>query len=371
MFKLEKLATKAILTIYGYVGGYFLDFRAVAAALEDITKSGFTKLDFHIHTYGGNVFDGNLICNFLQGFKGEVDIYIDGVAASMGSVIIMSGTRVHIAENGFVMIHAPQGDGYGTAKQLIQTAKMMMSMEKNFTSKLMSRTGKTEAEVRTWFDGTDYWFDADECIALKLADDKFSPGTITSHPLTKAEAMQSGAKAVYESFTAILTNTTNPKHNMNKKDMIARYKLTGVTEESTDEQIMAAIDAKLQASEDAASASATAAKATNTKVIEASVDAAIAGKKIKKDARASYIERGKKLGIDELNSVFADMNAYEPISRQINGKGAEAVTGEDRSKWGWNDYQTKASADLEAMPTADPEKFKALFKAEYGSEPGL
>ena len=42
MFKLEKQSDKAVLTIYGYVGGYYLDFRAVNAALEDITKSGFS-----------------------------------------------------------------------------------------------------------------------------------------------------------------------------------------------------------------------------------------------------------------------------------------------------------------------------------------
>jgi len=91
MFKVEKLSDKAVLTVYGYVGGYYMDMRAVNSAISDIQESGYKQLDFHMHTYGGSVIDGNLIYNFLAGFSGNVDIYIDGIAASMGSIIMLAG----------------------------------------------------------------------------------------------------------------------------------------------------------------------------------------------------------------------------------------------------------------------------------------
>jgi ATP-dependent protease ClpP protease subunit len=374
MFKLEKLKDKAVLTIYGYVGGYWMDFRAVHAALAEVAKEGYKQLDFHIHTYGGDVFDGNLIINFLEGFKGEVDIYIDGVCASMGSIIATAGTRVHIIDNGFIMIHAPQGGARGGAKQMIQTAKLLTSIEKNFTSRLVGKTKKTVEEVKAWFDGTDYWFDADECISAGLADDKFTAKNDLK--LDKAEAQTLGAEAVYNKFTAVLSGAspqnrsfTNPKSEMDKKAMIARYSLAGVTEESTDEQVLAAIDEKLKTEKAAATAAAAAA---NKQVISQIVAQAVADKLITDKQADEYNTHGEKLGADGLKAILANMKPYQPIAGMIAGKGAEGnPSAQDRKGWSWNDYQTKAPEALETMPKTDPELFKALYKAEYKSEPEL
>lgn len=246
MFKLEKLKDKAVLTIYGYVGGYFMDFRVISKALDEITKTGYTKLDFRMHTYGGYVIDGNLIYNFLSSFDGEIDIYIDGVAASMGSIIMMAGTRIHIAENAFIMIHAPQGGVRGTAKDMEQGAKLLRSMEKNFKTKLAERTGMTADEVKEWMDGTDYWFDADESVEKGLADDKFNAKVKDIKSLDKEQVAELGAKAVFEKFSALTINPKNNNSEMDKKDLIARYDLDNVTVDNTDEEVMAALDAKLQ-----------------------------------------------------------------------------------------------------------------------------
>lgn len=369
MFKLEKQKDKAVLTVYGYVGGYWMDFRSVHSALAEVAKDGYKQLDFHIHTYGGSVFDGNLIVNFIEGFKGEVDIYIDGVAASMGSIIATSATRVHIAENGFIMIHVPQGGCTGTAKQLIQDAKLLTAIEKNFVARLVAMTKKTEPDVRAWFDGTDYWFDADEAIAVGLAVSKFSSKSDVR--LKKEEAASLGAQAAFNKFTALTAeipqtvtkDITNPQTPMDKQAMITRYGLTGVTAESTDEQVLAALDLKMKADKDAATAAA-------KQVIAAIVAQGVADKKITDKQVATFTARGEKLGADELKALFADMQAYTPVAEHIQGKGADGKTGaEDRKNWKWNDYQEKDPEALAAMPTKDPETFKAIYKAEYKVDP--
>lgn len=358
MIKLDKQATKAVLAIYGYVGGWSLNSDNVNFLIDEITKEGYKQIDLHIHTYGGMVFDGNLIYNFLANFNGEVDIYIDGVCASMGAVIMLAATRIHIAENGFIMVHAPSGGVFGNAKDFVQQAKLLRSMEKNFIAKLVERTGKSETEVATWMDGTDYWFSADEAITEKLADDKFSAKAITKSDLTSTEASQMGAQALFNCYALTQNMNLTIDTDMNKKDLIARYGLTTVTEANTDEEVMAALDAKIKASDDAAQAALQAS-------IKAEVAQAHKEGKITEAQMAKYETMGAKLGVDDLKAVFAGMNTYTPITAQIVGGGKTTPN----TEMSWDEYQAKAPEKLEALQKSDPEAFKALFKAKYGVEP--
>ncbi|MBE9468981.1 MAG: ATP-dependent Clp protease proteolytic subunit [Bacteroidetes bacterium] len=372
MFLLEKKRNKAILTIYGYVGGYDLGYRTVIDAISEITKENYTQLDFHLHTYGGYVFDGNLIYNAFATFKGNLDIYIDGVAASMGSVIMMSGNKIHIAENGFIMLHAPQGGVDGTAEDMEKYAKLLRSMKKNFITKLMARTGKSQNEVEKWMVG-DNWFDADEAISEGLADDKFDAKAKDVTDLDKEEVELLGAKATYLKFAA-LTKTTIPKlktKKMDKKSLIARYGLTTVTEASTEEEVMAAIDAKITSGETKAKAAQDELKKNQKASILAAVDSAVAAGKIKKEKRDEYIARGEKIGLEELNAIFSDMQVYQSVSDALGKKDKKDEIPTDRKDWDWDKWQKEASAELEAMPKKDPEAFTALYKAKYGCNPEL
>ena len=359
MIKLDKQATKAVLTIYGYVGGWDLNSDNISLILDDISKGGYKQLDLHLHTYGGMVFEGNLIYNFLSTFGGEVDIYIDGVCASMGSVIMTAATRIHIAENGFIMVHAPSGGGFGNAKDFEQQANLLRSIEKNIVAKLIARTGKSEKEVKGWMDGTDYWFDADQAVSAKLAVDKFSAKAVLGSDLAIAEASIMGAQALYNCYATLTQNTNIPiDTDMNKKDLIARYGLITVTEANTDEEVMAALDAKIKASDDAAQA-----------VLQASIKAEVAQahkeSKITEAQMAKYEAMGAKLGVDDLKAVFAAMNTYTPITAQIVGGGK--TTPNDAMSW--DEYQAKAPEQLEALQKSNPDAFKALYKAKYGVDP--
>jgi len=374
MFKVEKLSDKAVLTVYGYVGGYYMDMRAVNSAISDIQQSGYKQLDFHMHTYGGSVIDGNLIYNFLAGFSGNVDIYIDGIAASMGSIIMLAGkNKPQIAENGFIMIHSPSGYAEGTVADLNSCADLLSMMEKNFRQKLISVTGKSEDDINALFDGTDHWFDADKAIAFGLASGKFSAKVQDLAAINTTEASQLGAKAVFDRFSALTQNMLNqpPKNKMDKKTIITRYKLTNVTEANTEEEIYAAIDAKLSSATTAATTAEQNAADVVKTAITAAVDQAILDKKITKELRDSYIARGEKLGLADLNAVFADMHPYQPISGKIVGTAGGEKVAEDRKGWTWNDYQAKAADELEAMPQTNPDLFIALYKAEYKTEPEL
>jgi ATP-dependent Clp endopeptidase proteolytic subunit ClpP len=366
MFLLEKKGNKAILTVYGYVGEYYLTYENIMRAIKEITDEGYQNLDFHLHSYGGLVFDGNLIYNALVAFNGQIDMYIDGVAASMGSVIMMAGTRIFIAENAYIMIHAPSGGAYGNAKDLEKYAKLLRSIEKDFTKKLMERTGKTEEEVKQWLDG-DNWFDADEAVSEGLADETFSPKVKDIAKLDKEEVVNLGAKGTFEKFAALTKPIDNPKiKQMDKKALIARYGLTDVTEQNSDEEVMAAIDKKMEAERTKAKKAEDDLKAQQKKAIENAVDNAVSAGKLKKEKRDEYITRGEKIGLDELNAIFADMQVYEPITGKIKGKdGKEEKPDASREDWDWDKWQKEDPDGLEALAKKDSKAFNALYKAKY------
>jgi ATP-dependent protease ClpP protease subunit len=385
MFRLEKLSDKAILTIYGYVGGAYLDFRAVENALHDIKASGLKQVDFWCHTYGGDVFEGNLMITFIHEFRkagGVVDLYAPGIVASMGMPLAMACNERYIADNGFGMIHAPRGGAYGTAKDMEQTANLLRLIEKRFKKDLNQISNKSEKEITEWMDGTDYWYDADELIDMGLFDDKI-PSTVTDiTTLDKEEIETLGAKGVFERFAALTIPETKNQNNlkMDKKILIARYGLTTVTDANTEEEVMAAVDAKIKASNDRAKAAEDKQKETEKKSIEAAVKAASKAGKIPEAKEEEYIARGEKIGLEELNAIFADMQVYETITDKLDGEqsgGSGSQANADRKNWDWDKWQAEAEknktvkAEFEAMPKKDSKAFTALYKAKFDTEPEL
>ncbi|MFA0792050.1 ATP-dependent Clp protease proteolytic subunit [Microbulbifer echini] len=61
----------------------------------------------HINCTGGHFLDGAVIYNLLKGHKADVETWIEGIAASRGSVIALTGDTVGIAENAYCLLHNP------------------------------------------------------------------------------------------------------------------------------------------------------------------------------------------------------------------------------------------------------------------------
>lgn len=88
----------------GFWGVTAKQFISDLNALGDITH-----INLHINSPGGDVFEGIAIFNALKTHGASITVYVDGVAASMASVIAMVGNPVIMPENTFMMIHKPFG----------------------------------------------------------------------------------------------------------------------------------------------------------------------------------------------------------------------------------------------------------------------
>lgn len=98
--------------------------------------------------------------------------------------------------------------------------------------------------------------------------------------------------------------------------------------------------------------------------ITGAVDKAIAERRIEASKKEQFIELGKKVGVEELENVFAAMTVKEKASAVL--RGGRAVT-EGNSEWKTlRDVPADKIAELRAN---DREEYARLYKATYDMEP--
>jgi len=68
---------------------------------------GLKTLNIYINSPGGSVFAGLAIYNMLKRNPAKKNVYVDGLAASIASVIAQAGDNIYMPANAFLMIHKP------------------------------------------------------------------------------------------------------------------------------------------------------------------------------------------------------------------------------------------------------------------------
>lgn len=358
--------------LYGNIGGFFTDGDSFSSLLEGFEAKGYAEVTIRMHCYGGSVFEGNVMYNALHRTSLKVNIIVDGVAASMGFFMLPAIENVFIADNGFGMVHRPSGFDDGDADAHLATAKLLRDMEGNFIKRVSERTNMTAEEIKAkWFDGKDHWLNADEMVQYGFAKKKL-PATAKNIKILDNEITQGlTAEAMYNRFAAFLDNKNN-KNNVQMNPLvtllIAAFKLEGITSESSEADVVAALSKKFEALNNDISTLKTEAEAKTTATIKAMLDNANvpAG-----DLRTTYETIGKTSGVDALAAILKPQTpgagGTTDITSLIKHEG-KGTPGADASK-NWNWYQENAPEVLNKMQLENPTQFKALYKAEYGVEP--
>lgn len=99
----------------------------VRQALEKV--DGLSTLNIYINSPGGSVFSGMAIYNMLKRNKAKKIVHIDGVAASMASVIALVGDEIYMPSNAYMMIHKPLTFAFGNATELRKIADDLDTIE--------------------------------------------------------------------------------------------------------------------------------------------------------------------------------------------------------------------------------------------------
>lgn len=157
-------AESADIFIYEDVGSGWFGGVSAKGFADDLKKLGaVSTIDLHINSPGGEVFDGLAIYRQLVDHKARVIAHVDGLAASIASVIAMAGDEIRISEAGFMMIHNASGVSIGDAAHMRQFADRLETVTGTIADVYTSRTGGDRAEILSLMDD-ETWMTAQEAV---------------------------------------------------------------------------------------------------------------------------------------------------------------------------------------------------------------
>lgn len=157
---------QADVLIYDYIGWGGVTAVDFAKALTAITAKTITV---RINTPGGDVFDGLAIFNSLKAHGAQIHVKVDGIAASIGSIIAMAGHTITMGQSAFMMIHNPWALAIGNSADMREMAALLEKIGGSLADIYASRATITKEQAQSWMDA-ETWFTAAEAKAAGLAD---------------------------------------------------------------------------------------------------------------------------------------------------------------------------------------------------------
>jgi len=190
-------ASAAEILIYGDIGeSWYGDTITAANFVRDIAALDVEQLTVRINSYGGSVTDGIAIHNALKRHKATVTTVVDGIAASISSLIAMAGDTVEMAENAQLMIHAPWGWNSGNSAAMREYADMLDSWADAMSTTYASKSGTDKtAMLALLTDGKDHWYTAEQALEAHFID-----VIVAGLPIAASAQLKDSLKARYASF---------------------------------------------------------------------------------------------------------------------------------------------------------------------------
>ncbi len=125
----------------------------------------------YVNSPGGSVTAGLAIIDTMNHVKPEVSTFCVGLAASMGAMILSSGSKGkrYALPNSEIMIHQPWGGTEGKAADMEITVKQILKLRESLNKILSKNTGKSTDQVAKDMD-RDYYMSAEEAKKYGIVD---------------------------------------------------------------------------------------------------------------------------------------------------------------------------------------------------------
>ena len=136
--------------LYGDIGDNYGAITSAQITRELMAaETTYKNIDVRINSIGGEVYTGIAIFNALRASKANITIYVDGVAASMASVIALCGKPVYMSRYARLMLHSVSGGCYGNTKEMKDMISQMESLEDTLCDMYAKKLGKDKAEIKS------------------------------------------------------------------------------------------------------------------------------------------------------------------------------------------------------------------------------
>ncbi len=127
------------------------------------------EISVRINSPGGDVFDGLAIYNQLKSHPARVVVDVDGLCASIASVIAMAGDDIRMASNAHMMIHNPHGMAVGDAAEMQRVAALLDQVKGSLVDTYAARTGNGRPQIEAWMDD-ETWLTAEVAVQHGFAN---------------------------------------------------------------------------------------------------------------------------------------------------------------------------------------------------------
>ncbi len=187
-FSITALAGKpAELRIFGEIG-FEVTADTLIAQLDLLSD---TALDVRINSVGGSVIEGMHIYNRLRMHRAPVEVTIEGIAASMATIIACAGKPVRMMDAGWYMVHDPSGVSFGNAGAMRKASEVLDKFGQQLVDIYVQRTGKDREEIEALM-AAETWLSPAEALehgfideVLVIDDALQAAASLNQHDLSK------------------------------------------------------------------------------------------------------------------------------------------------------------------------------------------
>lgn len=207
------------LVLHGPIGfqEYGTDSTTVMRDLDSLDLQDGSTLTVRINSPGGIVFEGLAIYNLLAEKRRQgvaIVVRVDGIAASMGSIIAMIGDRVIMPRNTQMLIHNPAGLAFGDAEFLRSEVKNLENIENAMIGIYARKSGLAEAKIREMM-ARETFMSAEEAkkngFADQVEDEDVTSEAVAKYRATAPIALASKSAIQTGEATMAEAETQNPK----------------------------------------------------------------------------------------------------------------------------------------------------------------
>lgn len=142
--------------------------------IDEIKEYDNKELNIHINSLGGEVFEGMAIYSIIQRRKAKTTVYIEGIAASIASVIALAADEVIMSENSLLMIHNAWGGTQGDARDMRKQADVLDKITNEIAEVYVKKTKIPYDKVIEMMN-EETWLTAKEAVALGFVNSISEP----------------------------------------------------------------------------------------------------------------------------------------------------------------------------------------------------
>jgi ATP-dependent protease ClpP protease subunit len=202
----ESSTNTAEILIYDTIGEDFWDESVSAKKfVRELNDIDAKNINIRINSEGGSVFDGLAIYHAIKRKDSFITTFVDGLAASIASVIALAGDKVVIAKNAFFMIHNPWSWAIGDSKEMIKQAELLDQIKGSIVNIYSGHSTLSEDEIIKAMD-EETWYDGDQSEELGFSDVVGEEKKIAASLNFGLKMFKNTPKAISKSFNKYINN---------------------------------------------------------------------------------------------------------------------------------------------------------------------